>query len=215
MRRYIFLLGALVSLACCGKGAEEREAERVGRVMDRAERLMESAPDSALDLLCTIDADALEKGRERARFSLLHSILLDKNYIDLTTDSIIRPAVEYYSRKGKREERAKTYYYLGRIYENAKRTKDAVKAFVQAEQWVNEEEYYFKGLIYGGLGRLYYRQHSLEEALEMFSNAGDVFRKSGHKRNLSYALQQVIIKAWVTEFYPDGVLQGKFKGVFR
>ena len=82
------------------------------------------------------------------------------------------------------------YYYLGRIYENAKRTKDAVKAFIQAEQLAGEEEYYFKGLIYGGMGRLYKSQDSSEEALKMFAQASEAFRKSGHQRNLSFSLQQ-------------------------
>ena len=81
------------------------------------------------------------------------------------------------------------YYYLGRIYENAKRTKDAVKAFVQAEKLVGEEDPYFKGLIYGGMGRLYYQQVSSEEALEMFAKASDTFRKTGNQRNLSYSLR--------------------------
>lgn len=190
MCRCIFLLGVLMWIACCCDGPEKGVREKNGQVMNHVEQLMESAPDSALHLLYTIDANALRKRKERARFSLLHSIVLDKNYIDLTTDSIIRPAMEYYSRNGKREERAKMYYYLGRIYENAKRTKDAVEAFIQAEKLAGEEEYYFKGLIYGGMGRLYKSQESSQEALEMFTRASKAFRKSGHQRNLSFSLQQ-------------------------
>ncbi|MDE6878112.1 MAG: tetratricopeptide repeat protein [Odoribacter sp.] len=177
-------------VACCCDGPGKDERERNRQVMNRVEQLTESTPDSALQLLYTIDESTLGKRKERARFSLLHSILLDKNYFDLTTDSIIRPAMEYYSRNGKREDRAKMYYYLGRIYENAKRTKDAVKAFIQAEQLAGEEEYYFKGLIYGGMGRLYKSQDSSEEALKMFAQASEAFRKSGHQRNLSFSLQQ-------------------------
>lgn len=189
MCRRILLLGVLAwVVCCCGKpGKEEREKD--GEVINSVGQLMEAAPDSALNLLRTIDETTLTKQEERARFSLLHSMLLDKNCIDLTSDSVIRPAMEYYSRKGKREDRAKMYYYLGRIYENAKRTKDAVKAFVQAEKLAGEEDPYFKGLIYGGMGRLYHRQVNSKEALEMFAKASDAFRKTDKQRNLSYALQ--------------------------
>lgn len=190
MCRCIFLLGVVMWVACCCDGPGKDERERNRQVMDRVEQLTKSAPDSALQLLYTIDESTLGKRKERARFSLLHSILLDKNYFDLTTDSVIRPAMEYYSRNGKREDRAKMYYYLGRIYENAKRTKDAVEAFIQAEQLAGKEEYYFKGLIYGGMGRLYKSQDSSEEALKMFAQASEAFRKSGHQRNLSFSLQQ-------------------------
>ena len=189
MCRCIFLLGVVMWVACCCDGPGKDERERNRQVMDRVEQMTKSAPDSALQLLYTIDESTLGKRKERARFSLLHSIVLDKNYFDLTTDSVIRPAMEYYSRNGKREDRAKMYYYLGRIYENAKRTKDAVEAFIQAEKLAGEKEYYFKGLIYSGMGRLYKSQDSSEEALKMFAQASETFRKSGHQRNLSFSLR--------------------------
>ncbi len=189
MCRRILLLSVLTWVVCCcdKPGKEEREKNR--EMMNSVEQLMEAAPDSALNLLYTIDETTLTTRKEQARFSLLHSMLLDKKCIDLTTDSVIRPAMEYYSRNGEAKDRAKMYYYLGRIYENAKRTKDAVKAFVQAEKLTEEEDYYFKSLIYGGMGRLYNKQASSKEALEMFAKASDAFRKTGNQRNLSYALR--------------------------
>ncbi len=190
MRQGTFLLGVFICMFYCCHGPENPETGKSIQAMNRAEQLMPTAPDSALALLHTINENCLPNPGERARFSLLHSILLDKNCIDLTTDSVIRPAMEYYSRNGEREERAKMYYYLGRIYENAKRTKDAVKAFIQAEKLAGEEDNYFKGLIYGSMGRLYKSQDSSEEALKMFTQASDVFRRIGHKRNLSYSLRQ-------------------------
>lgn len=189
MRQGTFLLGVFICVFYCCHGPENPETEKSIQAMNRAEQLMPTAPDSALALLHTIDENNLLKPGEQARFSLLHSMLLDKNSIDLTTDSVLRPAMKYYSHKGKRKERARMYYYLGRIYENAKRTKDAVKAFVQAEKLAGEEDNYFKGLIYGAMGRLYHQQVSSEEALEMFAQASEAFRKTGNQRNLSYALQ--------------------------
>ena len=44
---------------------------------------------------------------------------LDKNWIDLASNSIIAPAVSYYNNHGSKEEKLMTYYYRGRISMNA------------------------------------------------------------------------------------------------
>lgn len=188
--RIIFLLCIAIETGCSHDPRGGNERQKAGEIMDRVEELTPLAPDSALNLLYTIDKVSVVKQRERARYSLLHSVLLDKNYMDLTTDSIIRPAKEYYSRHGKRKERAKMYYYLGRIYENAGRIEDAVKAYIQSEEQVEEGQYNLKGLIYSSMGYLYNAQASTKEALDMFVKASDAFRKAGNLKNLSYTLRE-------------------------
>ena len=39
-------------------------------------------------------------GEARAKYALLRSMALDKNYIDVADDSLINVAVEWYSRRG-------------------------------------------------------------------------------------------------------------------
>ena len=57
--------------------------------MDKAEALMESRPDSALRILDSIDSGSLDGREENARYALLTSMALDKNYIDTTTFDIL------------------------------------------------------------------------------------------------------------------------------
>ena len=57
--------------------------------------------------------------KQKAKYALLYSMALDKNYIDLQSDSIIAPAIKYYERHGSHEERFLCYYYRARIYETA------------------------------------------------------------------------------------------------
>jgi tetratricopeptide (TPR) repeat protein len=59
---------------------------------------------------------------------LLYSAALDKNRIDICSDSIIHPAIAYYIRKGSDRERSMTYYYTGRICENAHDSEKAMQA---------------------------------------------------------------------------------------
>lgn len=72
----------LLSLACSTiscSGTKEQET------LNRAEALMESHPDSALIILSTIDKGQLSDKNQKAKYALLMSMALDKNYIDTTT----------------------------------------------------------------------------------------------------------------------------------
>ena len=124
--RFVTILSALVLLAACA-GAEIKTS------LDNAECLMEVSPAEALDTLESIDREALTTRKLRARHALLYSMALDKNYIDLKNDSIIAPAVEYYSRHGDAEIRFRTHYYHARIFENAGDYDNALLAVSKAE----------------------------------------------------------------------------------
>ena len=85
---------------------------RISKELDRAEAVMESHPDSALNILQLIDASDIS-GETRARHALLLSQAYDKNYIDLTSDSLISIATSYYNRSGNtRLKMMASYYYV-------------------------------------------------------------------------------------------------------
>ena len=89
------------------------------QIMDNAERQLSNAPDSALNTMRSIRKIAIVLPERRARYGLLYSMALDKNYIDIATDSLIRFSTQYYDHKGSPEQRMRAYYYLGRTQENA------------------------------------------------------------------------------------------------
>ena len=124
--RFVTILSALVLLAACA-GTEIKTS------LDNAKCLMEVSPAEALDTLESIDREALTTRKLRARHALLYSMALDKNYIDLKNDSIIAPAVEYYSRHGDADIRFRTHYYHARIFENAGDYDNALLAVSKAE----------------------------------------------------------------------------------
>ena len=124
--RFVTILSALVLLAACA-GTEIKTS------LDNAKCLMEVSPSEALDTLESIDREALTTRKLRASHALLYSMALDKNYIDLKNDSIIAPAVEYYSRHGDADIRFRTHYYHARIFENAGDYDNALLAVSKAE----------------------------------------------------------------------------------
>ena len=107
---------------------------------------------------------------------------MEKNDIYLTHDSVIRIAVEYYSHRGSRREKAKTFYYLGRIYENARDFDAAVGAYTRASELLEKEDHRLRGLIFNGIGNLYSEQLSYAEALNMYSQASEAFRAEGSEQ---------------------------------
>ena len=138
--------------------------------------VMEEHPDSALALLDTLDRSRLRTRGAKARHTLLYSQALDKNWIDLSTDSIIKPAVRYYARHGNLDDRLKAQYYLGRIYQNAGDNESAMRCFVNAEKYASKcDDAGMAGRLYTAMTAIYYSIYQFEMALEASVNAADYY----------------------------------------
>lgn len=98
--------------------------------MDMAENLMNTKPDSALAILDNITVSNIKCKEIEARYALLKSMALDKNYIDTTTFDILQPAIDYYIKNGTPDEKLRTYYYQGRIYQNRGEDGSAMSSFM-------------------------------------------------------------------------------------
>lgn len=158
-------------------------------ILTQSEELMIEAPDSALSVLQTLSLSEVHPKSLRAKYALLYSQALDKNYIDVDNDSLIRVAVDYFENHGKYIDKAKAYYYLGVVHHNASDVDEAMKAFVKAGIYVDKTDgQYLRGLIYSRIGNLYYDQCSFADAVAMYSNAVDAFSAIGNKRNLLLTL---------------------------
>ena len=120
----ILLLG-LCLVAC------NRHSEHWATITDM-ERIIEERPDSVLNVLQAIDTDELIGDEERAKHALLLSMALDKNVIDKTDFEVLQPAIDYYEDNGSATDKLRTYYYQGRIYQNAGNDAMAMEAFVKA-----------------------------------------------------------------------------------
>ena len=106
---------------------------QIGSALTSAEISMNDNPEASLEVLKSIDKNLLSTRKQKAKYALLYSMALDKNYIDLKNDSIIAPAVEYYSRHGDADTRFRTHYYHARIFENAGDYDNALLAVSKAE----------------------------------------------------------------------------------
>ena len=190
----IFLLmsASLLLISCTDK-------PHIKAVLDKAEEVMETEnPAVVRVMLDSINTEELNTRRLRARYALLYSQALDKNYIDLATDSIIRPAVRYYRHHGNAEDRLKTLYYLGRIKENAGDNEGAMRCYIEAERYVHRNEnLLMSGRLYSAKKAIYYQLYQFHDAEDnavkaasFFKNAGDTSR---YAKELSAALNTSLI----------------------
>lgn len=88
---------ALMTIGC-------NDMRYVETVMDNAEELMTDRPDSAYQMLRTLDAQAIDGERLQARYALLYTKAQYKNYREDGNDSLITIAVRYYDAKGMKTE---------------------------------------------------------------------------------------------------------------
>lgn len=153
--------------------------------LDRAHRLMLTHPDSSLNILLKVDPRQIESKRTKARYCLLYSQALDKNWIDIADDSLIKHAVEFYADHGNDSDKANAYYYDGIVRNNASDVEGAMESFVKAAIYAEKtEDPYLNGLIHSVMGNLYFGQYSFEEAEAMYSKAASAFSLAGSRKNL-------------------------------
>ena len=148
--------------------------------LNRAEAVMEEYPDSALVLLDSLDRNRLTTQEARARHSLLYSQALDKNWIELTSDSVISPAVKYYTKHGSPDYRLKTQYYLGCIFRNAGDREQAMEHFVEAESYVDRAtDWQAVGRLYSAKRTIYFDIYDFEKSYRDALLSAEYYSKSG------------------------------------
>lgn len=146
--------------------------DQISEVLASAEKSMDDNPKSSLEALESLDSQTLKTCKQKAKYALLYSIALDKNYIDVTNDSIIAPAVKYYEYHGSKEEKFLCNYYQARIYENAGNYENALLCAAKAESVdTSEVSAENKCLLYAMKGTIYHREWRVQESIEAYKLA--------------------------------------------
>lgn len=144
---------------------------------------MQTKPDSALAILDSINPSTLKGDEEAARYALLKSMALDKNYIDTTNFDVLQPAIDYYLKNGSADERLRTLYYQGRIYMNRSDYDMAMQSFLKARTLQNE---YSDTLTYAHVlvaqSVLNFMSHQMEDFVSNNLQAADLYGKINNVR---------------------------------
>ena len=161
MKKVLIILAVLLLAGCS-----------MDRRLDKIDGIMSEHPAEALASLGSIGSNSLKTPHHRARYALLRSIALDKNVIDLKSDSIIAPAVSWFQRHGKPLEKAQMYYYSGRIAFNAEDYPTASVFYKKAEALFPQfEDDYLKRLILIALAQTNNASFFFEENMDYLQRA--------------------------------------------
>ena len=199
MKNILLILTLLLAFTACG------DKSSVTDVLNRAETLMNEHPDSSLNLLRTLTLDNFQQESNRARYALLHSQALDKNYIDVTSDSIISVAVDYYQDKDEVRNKFLSYYYMGRVHANGERYLQATSCLMEAEQLAEEVgDDYLSGLLYSEMGRIYDIYYDYPKSLEAYRKAAISYEHAGKIRHRNYMLFNQSTVCRNMDKYDDG-----------
>ena len=170
-----FIVMFLLCIGCCRSADIEDK-------LDVAERLMEDRSDSALILLDDVDTLELNGRKLRARYALLKSMALDKNYIDTTSFEVLQPAIDYYLKKGNANEKLMTYYYQGRIHENAGADDLAMQSYLKGLKYSHQvSDSLTLARLLVAQGALYYKEYRLNNLVDNNLQAAQIYHLIGNK----------------------------------
>lgn len=166
----ILLLGLILMVSCT--------TYQVNRQLNDIESYIQDHPDSALTTLEDIDRTSLISKRNKAHHALLHAMALDKNYINVTDDSLSRVALDYFNNRGSKKYKARALYYLGLSKYYDQRYSDAIIFFTQSED-VSRESLDSLYLAFSLVGQadVYNQIYNDSEEIDCLNEAVKIFKK--------------------------------------
>lgn len=194
---YIFII--LLSASCTGRHT---------RLLDRAEQLTFTDPDSACALLDSMPAPA--SGELSARHALLTTGAQYYAARCPETDSIIRIAVDYYDTRTDSPRRMLSYYYQGLVLIKARDYGNAVVSLLNAEHTariLNDHKYL--GLIYRAIADSFDALSDNSSALDYYKMSYEEFCQANDTIYKDYALCE-LGRAYINTFnYKEALIISK------
>ena len=146
-----------------------RQGSKNDLVLLQEASLHTAQPDSVLNLLGQIACPDRLKGKDRADYALLYTEARNKQNRIGTSDSLIQIALNYYSEESPGIPLAKSYFLLGRIYQQQGNDTLALKTALQAHAALPPQtQDRTRMLVNFDLGRLYHKTDCYLQALSHY-----------------------------------------------
>ena len=187
MRRLLTILLLGLCLVAC-----TQHSTYWGTLLD-IESYIEERPDSALVVLEQIDISQLSNKEEKAKHALLLSMALDKNFIDKTDFEVLQPAIDYYKDNGSATDKLRTYYYQGRIYQNAGNDAAAMTSYVNAlDKGAESNDKLTKARALVAQSTIYYSLMKWDKVYDISTEAANYYFELGRVNNYVLSLLRCI-----------------------
>ena len=171
MKRILYILLVLTLTGCA--------AIEVRKTLKDVETYIAERPDSALAVIESIDTTTLTTTGLRAHHALLNAMALDKNYIDVTDDSLALKAVNYYQKRGPRKNYARALYYLALTHFRTEQYESSMNYLSMAEMVAEKYDSLYLGFVKVLQSDAYSMNYNsleelacLKEALQVYTDIG-------------------------------------------
>lgn len=170
MKRLFALVLTFLPLVSC-------VSVHVENILNDVETYISERPDSALAVLDSIDRDMLTTGKVTSHHALLYAMALDKNFIDVSDDSLAMTALEYYEHHGDRKYKARALYYLGLSHYYSQEYDKAIIEFTKAEEVAQKHDSLYWGMTKVAQADTYGRTFNSTEETECLLLASDILEE--------------------------------------
>ena len=200
MKRLFTILVLGLCLVACNRHSEH------WKTITEMERIIEERPDSVLNVLQSINVDDLSGDEERAKHAVLLSMALDKNYIDKTDFEVLQPAIDYYEDNGSATDKMRTYYYQGRIYQNAGNDAAAMTSYVNAlDKGAESNDKLTKARTLVAQSTIYYSLMKWDKVYDVSSEAANYYFELGRVNNYVLSLLRCISGCLQNNNYSEAI----------
>ena len=173
---------SLILVACSGNDSQ----------LNRAEQLIETAPDSALHLLRHLPPHKYKSASNRALYGLLMIRALDKKLLPLKPDSLLDYSISYYREHGNNNRLASCYFYRGRTYRYSFQYEKAMSYYLKAlDTMENDTNHLLLARINFDMGDIYLVQREYVLSRQKYLQAYALFRKVNNATSAFYSLVDV------------------------
>ena len=172
------LLHIFITVVCIAVVAGCADNSRLRDDIDRAGRLADTCPDSAIALLDSLSPAINQADKAtRMRYDLMLIKSRDKAYIEHRNDSMIAPVVEYFTGHSDPDLTPLALYYAGRVYSDLGDAPRALDYFQQALTTIGDDTIKHYGIYkvcHSQMAELFMHQHLFNYALNSAIKAVDL-----------------------------------------
>lgn len=157
-----------------------------------AEKLIETAPDSALHILQHVSLNEHKSDSYRALYGMLMARVLDKKPLLPEPDSLLDFSIDYYQRHPENDYLSTCYLLRGRMYKNTLQYEQAMNYYLKAQDAVKDKEnYLLLGRINFDLGDIYNVQCDYTLARKKYVIAHGYFFRIKDQQQAFYSLMNI------------------------
>lgn len=182
--RLLRLYALLLLLSTTGCTTNNSTSELIGR----AESIAINRPDSALNILRSIDQSTIRDKRDMAHYRLVLCETLYYNYIEGDNDSLTHPLVDYYIGSSNHDQRSRAMFQHATVKINSGEFDEAMYYFLEAEKSLEKfNNPRLMGLVHRAKGKIYGAEYLFNNALTEHLIAKECFEKIGSEYNIAYS----------------------------